>query len=75
MLFKHNMQWREVEIESRPPARAWHTANAINDEMIVIGGTAGRLNFFAENIWILNTNSLTWRSIRCPNIPAVCSHT
>ena len=45
---------------TRPNPRAWHTANVINNQQILIfGGSNSRINFF-NDIWIFDTIGLFW---------------
>jgi hypothetical protein len=54
--------WIEVKTEDAiPPARAGHTCNIWDGQMIVVGGYVGQdLSCDSPGIYVFNTSSLTW---------------
>lgn len=57
--------WIQVDTskQSVPPARAGHTCNIWNGQMVVVGGYVGQdLSCDSPGIYIFNTSSLEWQS-------------
>lgn len=57
--------WIQVDTskQSAPPARAGHTCNVWNGQMVVVGGYVGQdLSCDSPGVYVFNTSSLTWQS-------------
>ena len=57
--------WIQVDTsnQSVPPARAGHTCNIWNSQMIVVGGYVGtQLECDSPGIYVFNTSSLSWQN-------------
>lgn len=57
--------WIKVDTsdQSTPPARAGHTCNVWNSQMVVWGGYVGQdLSCDSPGIYVFNTSSLTWQN-------------
>lgn len=55
--------WIQVNADSVPPARAGHTCNIWDGQMVVVGGYVGQdLSCDAPGIYVFNTSSLTWEN-------------
>jgi hypothetical protein len=57
--------WIEVDTtdQSVPPARAGHTCNSWNAQMVVVGGYVGtQLECDTPGIYVFNLSSLTWQN-------------
>lgn len=57
--------WIQADLsgQSNPPARAGHTCNLWNSQMVVIGGYVGQeLSCDSPGIYVFNTSSLEWQS-------------
>lgn len=57
--------WLEVDQsqQSTPPARAGHTCNVWNSQMVVVGGYVGQeLSCDSPGIYVFNTSSLSWQN-------------
>lgn len=57
--------WIQVDTskQSVPPARAGHTCNIWNGQMVVVGGYVGQdLSCDSPGIYVFNTSSLEWQS-------------
>ncbi|KAF8522698.1 galactose oxidase [Hysterangium stoloniferum] len=53
------MKWEYVDIAGPKPApRGYHTANLVNDTVIVIGGSDGQHVY--DDVWMLYLPTLTW---------------
>lgn len=57
--------WIEVDVskQSNPPARAGHTCNIWNGQMVVVGGYVGQsLSCDSPGVYVFNTSSLQWQN-------------
>ena len=56
--------WIEVDTstQSTPPARAGHTCNVWNSQMVVVGGYVGQDLSCDSGFYVFNTSSLTWQN-------------
>ncbi|KIX06799.1 uncharacterized protein Z518_04775 [Rhinocladiella mackenziei CBS 650.93] len=57
--------WIKVDMsnQANPPARAGHTCNVWNAQMVVVGGYVGQdLSCESPGIYVFNTSSLTWQN-------------
>ncbi|KAG9775142.1 kelch repeat protein, partial [Aureobasidium melanogenum] len=57
--------WIQVNTSNQatPPARAGHTCNVWNSQMVVVGGYTGQeLSCESPGIYVFNTSSLTWQN-------------
>ena len=57
--------WIKVDTtdQSVPPARAGHTCNVWNSQMVVVGGYVGQdLSCEVPGVYVFNTSSLTWQN-------------
>jgi len=57
--------WVQVDTtnQSVPPARAGHTCNVWNGQMVVVGGYVGQeLSCDSPGIYVFNTSSLAWQN-------------
>jgi hypothetical protein len=57
--------WIQVDVDgqSQPPARAGHTCNAWNGQMVVVGGYVGsQISCDSPGIYIFNASSLQWQN-------------
>ncbi|KAL2423255.1 Kelch repeat-containing protein [Exophiala dermatitidis] len=57
--------WIQVNTSNQatPPARAGHTCNLWNSQMVVVGGYTGQeLSCESPGIYVFNTSSLTWQN-------------
>jgi hypothetical protein len=57
--------WIKVDTsdQSTPPARAGHTCNVWNSQMVVVGGYVGQdLSCDSPGVYVFNTSSLTWQN-------------
>lgn len=70
------MIWSAPETTgNKPSPRAWHTATVIGKNIVVVGGTAGRLLFY-NDVYVLDTEKMHWYKIEVQGEqPAPrCSH-
>ncbi|OSD03716.1 galactose oxidase [Trametes coccinea BRFM310] len=68
------LRWEEVSTHGKKPsARGYHTANLIDNVMVVVGGSDGQQCF--SDIWCLNLDSLLWSVIRLGESHRRLSHT
>ncbi|KAL1518752.1 hypothetical protein AB1Y20_003037 [Prymnesium parvum] len=67
------MRWREVQPETPPPRRAYHTANAVPaaSRFLVFGGTApadvgagGAAHDFFNDVWLYKVEAFAWEACR-----------
>jgi Kelch motif len=57
--------WIKVDTsdQATPPARAGHTCNVWNSQMVVVGGYVGQdLSCESPGVYVFNTSSLTWQN-------------
>lgn len=57
--------WIQVNLDgqSQPPARAGHTCNAWNGQMVVVGGYVGsQISCDSPGIYVFNASSLQWQN-------------
>ena len=56
--------WIKVDTsdQSTPPARAGHTCNVWNSQMVVVGGYVGQELSCETGFYVFNTSSLTWQN-------------
>ena len=57
--------WIQVDLDgqSQPPARAGHTCNAWNGQMVVVGGYVGnQISCDSPGIYVFNASSLQWQN-------------
>ena len=57
--------WIKVDTsnQSTPPARAGHTCNVWNSQMVVVGGYVGQdLSCESPGVYVFNTSALTWQN-------------
>ncbi|KAH9989555.1 hypothetical protein BJV77DRAFT_1069409 [Russula vinacea] len=68
------MRWEQVAISGRkrPSPRGYHTANLVQNVMIVIGGSDGRECF--QDIWCLNLDTAVWTQIKPDTLYRRLSH-
>jgi len=57
------LKWELVEISGpKPTPRGYHTANLINNTMVVMGGSDGK-DYYTD-VWLLNLDTLVWHNVR-----------
>jgi len=68
------MRWEQVAISGRkrPSPRGYHTANLVQNIMIVVGGSDGRECF--QDIWCLNLDTATWTHVKPDMVHRRLSH-
>ncbi|KAF8496165.1 hypothetical protein F5888DRAFT_1794727 [Russula emetica] len=68
------MKWEQVAINGRkrPSPRGYHTANLVQNVMIVVGGSDGRECF--QDIWCLNLDTTVWTQIKPDTLHRRLSH-
>ncbi|KAI0255637.1 hypothetical protein BJV78DRAFT_690122 [Lactifluus subvellereus] len=68
------MKWEQVTISGRkrPSPRGYHTANLVQNVMIVVGGSDGRECF--QDIWCLNLDTAVWTQIKPDTLHRRLSH-
>ncbi|KAH9958732.1 galactose oxidase [Russula dissimulans] len=68
------MKWEQVTItgRKRPSPRGYHTANLVQNVMIVVGGSDGRECF--QDIWCLNLDTAVWTQIKPDTVHRRLSH-
>ena len=60
-------EWQECVISNesivKPEPRAWHTANVIfGDKILIFGGSGGRFAFH-NDLWIFDTKNYAWNFV------------
>jgi len=68
------MRWDQVAIvgRKRPSPRGYHTANLVQNVMIVVGGSDGRECF--QDVWCLNLDTAAWTQIKPDALHRRLSH-
>ncbi|KAH9177240.1 galactose oxidase [Lactarius sanguifluus] len=68
------MKWEQVAItgRKRPSPRGYHTANLVQNMMIVVGGSDGRECF--QDIWCLNLDAAVWTQVKPDTLHRRLSH-
>lgn len=68
------MRWEQVAItgRKRPSPRGYHTANLVQNMMIVVGGSDGRECF--QDIWCLNLDAAVWTQVKPDALHRRLSH-
>lgn len=68
------MKWEQITItgRKRPSPRGYHTANLVQNMMIVVGGSDGRECF--QDIWCLNLDTAVWAQVKPDALHRRLSH-
>jgi len=62
---RENNEWIPLlTVHPKPSARFLHTANLIDNKMIVVGGASNMA--FTDTVWSFDTFSLSWQQVKIP---------
>ncbi|KAI0258345.1 hypothetical protein BC834DRAFT_926538 [Gloeopeniophorella convolvens] len=66
--------WEHMPVNGRkrPAPRGYHTANLVQNVMVIVGGSDGRECF--HDIWCLNLDSLVWTQVKPDTLHRRLSH-
>lgn len=61
------------QVETKPKARGYHTANMVGSKLIIFGGSDGGECF--RDVWVFDVETLVWKAVNIPVSYARLSHT